>query len=269
MTLTWGWDATHSNLSGVPAGQGAGYTTGTPDIRWTPEDWDAHPGAVRIDQDAADSDPSADVLDVETGAATPASVPGWTDRAYDDYESGARPGQRVPAVYCSLSVVQHVADALVANPSRFPPKLWVAHWGITMDDAAALIGTQISGLTVVGVQFANRGAFDSDVFDSAWLAAVSDGPTIAPTPPSSTALQERLTTMPELAQGATGGPVRTLQGLLVARGYRLGNTGTARDGIDGDFGALTHAAVVAFQEFAHIAADGIVGPITWPLLPIS
>lgn len=269
MTLVWGWDATHSNLGGVPGGQGAGYTTGTPDIKWTPEDWASHPGAVRIDQDAADSDPSADVLDVETGAATPASVPDWTDRAYADYHSGVRPGQRFPAVYASLDNVPAVAAELAARPPVSKPVLIVAHWGITMDEAAKLIGTQISGLTVVGVQFANRGAFDSDVFDAAWLAAVSDGPVTPVEPPSSPTLTERLTTMPELAQGATGGAVRTLQGLLVARGYFLGTTGAAHDGIDGDFGALTHAAVVSFQGESHIAADGIVGPITWPLLPIS
>lgn len=269
MTLTWGWDATHSNLGGVPAGQGAGYTTGTPDIKWTAEDWAAHPGAVRIDQDAASSDPSADALDVESGAATPESVPGWTDRAYDDYESGARPGQRVPAVYCSLSVVQSVADALVANPSRFPPKLWVAHWGITMDEAAALIGTQISGLTVIGVQFANRGAFDSDVFDSAWLASVASGPTSSPEPSSAATTEEIMAPLPELAQGATGPAVRTLQGLLVARGFHLGTSGPASDGIDGEFGPLTHAAVVSFQEEQRISADGIAGPVTWPLLPES
>lgn len=269
MTLVWGWDATHSNLGGVPGGQGAGYTTGTPDIKWTPDDWASHPGAVRIDQDAADSDPSADVLDVETGAATPASAPEWTRRALIARDASSRPGQRWPAIYCSLSVVPAVAEAIATNPSGGLPVLWVAHWGITMDDAARLIGTQISGLTVVGVQFANRGAYDSDVFDAAWLAAVSDGPVTPVEPPSSPTLTERLTTMPELAQGATGGAVRTLQGLLVARGYFLGTTGGSHDGIDGDFGALTHAAVVSFQGENHIATDGIVGPITWPLLPIS
>lgn len=269
MTLVWGWDATHSELGHVPAGQGAGYTTGTPDIRWTPQDWEAHPGAVRIDQDAADSDPSADVIDMETGAATPASVPGWTDRAYADFHAGARPGQRMPAVYASLDAVPDVAAELAAHPPVSKPVLWVAHWGISMDDAARLIGTEISGLTVVGVQFANRGSFDSDVWDSAWLDTVSGGPVpVSPPPPPST-LIERLSAMPELAQGAFGPAVRTLQGLLVARYYRLGTTGPAGDGIDGVFGPLTHAAVIAFQEEEKISADGIVGPVTWPLLPVS
>lgn len=269
MTLVWGWDATHSDLGGVPAGQGAGYTTGTPDIQWTPEDWASHPGAVRIDQDAAASDHTADTLDVETGAATYADVPEWTRQTLIARDASSRPGQRWPCIYASLDSVPAVAEAIATTPSGGLPVLHVAHWGITMDDAAKLIGTQISGLTVVGVQFANRGAFDSDVWDAAWLAAVTGGPTIAPPPPPSSTLTERLSTMPELAQGAVGGPVLTLQGLLVARGFHLGTTGPAHDGIDGNFGPLTHAAVVAFQEEARVSSDGIVGPVTWPLLPIS
>jgi hypothetical protein len=49
----------------------------------------AHPGAVRIDQDPAASDPTADVLDIEAGAATPASAPGWVRRAAPPLPAGA------------------------------------------------------------------------------------------------------------------------------------------------------------------------------------
>lgn len=269
MTLVWGWDATHSNLGGVPAGQGAGYTTGTPDIQWTAEDWAAHPGAVRIDQDASGDDATADVIDDEPGADSDTGSVGWYKRALAAFNAGTRPGQRRPAFYRDLDGVPELAAAVDAAGLGQGLPLWLAHWGISMDAASALIGTMIDGFRVIGVQFANRGAFDADVWDAAWLAAVSGGPTIVPEPPSTPTLTERLRTMPELAQGAQGGAVRTLQGLLVARGFHLGTTGPAGDGIDGDFGALTHAAVIAFQEESKIAADGIVGSITWPLLPIS
>ena len=269
MTLVWGWDATHSNLGGVPAGQGAGYTTGTPDIKWTPEDWDAHPGAVRICQDASGDDATADVIDDEPGADSDSGSVGWFKRATAEFDAGARPGQRRPCFYRDLDGVPELAAAIAAAGLPLNLPLWLAHWGITMDEAASLIGTQLHGMRIVGVQFANRGAFDSDVFDAAWLSAVSDGPVTPAGPPSSPTLHERLSTMPELSLGAQGGAVRTLQGLLVARGFHLGTTGAARDGIDGDFGALTHAAVISFQGESHIKSDGIVGPITWPLLPIS
>src|SRR5208337_1446426 len=77
------FDATHDNVGALPAGaQVAGYSTGTgTHIKWTDADFAAHPGAVRIDQDPAASDPTADVLDIEAGAATPASAPGWVTQA--------------------------------------------------------------------------------------------------------------------------------------------------------------------------------------------
>lgn len=87
------YDATHANIGQLPKGvQVAGYTTGSAGIQWTAQDWAAHPGAVRIDQDPAASDPTADILDIEAGAATPASAPDWVKRARASYESQARPG---------------------------------------------------------------------------------------------------------------------------------------------------------------------------------
>src|SRR5215468_448871 len=106
------YDATHANIGKLPRGQAAGYTTGSADIRWTAADWAAHPGAVRIDQDWQAADPSADVLDVETGAATPAEVPGWFAQAKGDFAKAVRPGQRWPAIYVNQSNITAVANAL-------------------------------------------------------------------------------------------------------------------------------------------------------------
>ena len=36
--------------------------------------------------------------------------------------------------------------------------------------------------------------------------------------------------------------------------------------VDGDFGAITEAAVRAFQESHGLTPDGIVGPLTWSAL---
>lgn len=63
---------------------------------------------------------------------------------------------------------------------------------------------------------------------------------------------------PQLSKGSKGDKVRVLQELLRGKGYDLGTYGA-----DGDFGATTHRQVVAFQEFNHLSADGIVGEKTW------
>jgi len=93
-----------------------------------------------------------------------------------------------------------------------------------------------------------------------WWA--SSAPQPAPQPPQG----GEMPLPPTIRQGDTGPAVRTAQGLLVARYYRLGTTGPAGDGIDGQFGPLTGAAVREAQGLARITVDGIVGPQTWPHL---
>lgn len=61
--------------------------------------------------------------------------------------------------------------------------------------------------------------------------------------------------LPVLRFGTTGISVRVLQRLLASNGYGVE--------IDGRFGALTEAAVKAFQSQQEITIDGIVGQVTW------
>ncbi|MGB3652712.1 MAG: peptidoglycan-binding protein [Rivularia sp. (in: cyanobacteria)] len=72
---------------------------------------------------------------------------------------------------------------------------------------------------------------------------------------------------PILKQGARGEEVKELQSLLqktedispqLQKPIKL-NVGA----IDGDFGAKTKAAVIKFQNYEIIGADGVVGSITW------
>ncbi len=61
---------------------------------------------------------------------------------------------------------------------------------------------------------------------------------------------------PLLKTGSTGEAVRQLQLALKSLGYDPG-------GVDGQFGSHTESAVKHFQQDKGIAADGIVGTITW------
>jgi peptidoglycan hydrolase-like protein with peptidoglycan-binding domain len=61
--------------------------------------------------------------------------------------------------------------------------------------------------------------------------------------------------LPTLEFGNSGIPVRVVQKLLVSSGYSIE--------IDGFFGALTEAAVKAFQNQRNLVVDGIVGQNTW------
>ncbi len=61
--------------------------------------------------------------------------------------------------------------------------------------------------------------------------------------------------LPTLSFGNRGDAVRVLQRLLQANGY------TVR--VDGVFGALTEAAIKAFQNQRSLSTDGVVGQRTW------
>jgi peptidoglycan hydrolase-like protein with peptidoglycan-binding domain len=65
---------------------------------------------------------------------------------------------------------------------------------------------------------------------------------------------------PLVQQGQQGAQVRTVQYLLNNRGEALVP--------DGVFGSLTLAAVKRFQSANGLDADGIVGPLTWPVLVV-
>ncbi|SHJ06551.1 peptidoglycan-binding domain-containing protein, partial [Desulfosporosinus lacus] len=67
---------------------------------------------------------------------------------------------------------------------------------------------------------------------------------------------------PTLEQGSIGPAVVKLQGLLKTRGFYAGN-------VDGIFGPITRAAVLAFQECMGLVTDGIVGIQTWTALGVD
>jgi hypothetical protein len=66
---------------------------------------------------------------------------------------------------------------------------------------------------------------------------------------------------PVVESGSNEHPIKTLQHLLRARGQNVA--------VDGEFGPNTTAAVKAFQASHGLAADGVVGPLTWAALVVQ
>jgi hypothetical protein len=175
-------DATHCNIGHLPPGQAAGYSTGTGDVRWTAQDWKNHPGAVRIDQDPDASDFTADVLDVEAGAATTADCAPWAIHACRAFTSAARPGQRTPAIYTSQGNVTAVVNALIAGGVAGGVSMWIANWDLDRAQAVAIVEAGSGPFPIVGVQYNDAGLYDESVFSATWLANVSQkGPIMSAT----------------------------------------------------------------------------------------
>jgi peptidoglycan hydrolase-like protein with peptidoglycan-binding domain len=67
--------------------------------------------------------------------------------------------------------------------------------------------------------------------------------------------------MPTLKEGSSGDVVRSLQTVLT--NGAPGQWNTTPQGIDGEFGPHTRAAVESFQSWGGVNVDGIVGDQTW------
>jgi hypothetical protein len=148
-------DATVANARHIPPSTAKvlGYTTG-PGVAWTAQEWALFPnaGKVRTEQDVPASYPlHADELDVERGAATPRDVPRWV-------ETRINAGIEWSTIYGSLDFLGMAVDELrKAGYSHFIGHVdaHLADWNLNEQQAAALIGTQVHGLTVRAVQWAS------------------------------------------------------------------------------------------------------------------
>lgn len=67
--------------------------------------------------------------------------------------------------------------------------------------------------------------------------------------------------LPQLYKGCEGNSVKSLQQLLIAKGYFCGNAGD-----DGIFGKDTCQAVAQLQKDNRLEANGIADKATWPVL---
>ena len=141
-------DAIHASVDNVPASapKVAGYTTGTPDIVWTAADWARFSHSkVRICQDEG-SDQSADVLDIEPGAATNANAVTWA--------RARKTRGHVPSFYTSVSNLTPLLNTLEAAGIT-SGYLWVANWNLSEGEAAKLVTGQNGPFPIKAVQWAS------------------------------------------------------------------------------------------------------------------
>ena len=277
------YDAIRTNIPSLPHGaqQYAGYSTGLGVVPWSEEDFQQHATALgpclRIDQDPGASDPTADILDVEAGAATVSDCPWWAKRALADFKSARRPGQRSPVIYCSASTVSAVVNSLITGGITSGVGLFVANWSLTEAQALADVLAASGPFPVVGIQFTDAGPYDVSVFRADWLAGQSGKPAPpkpapAPAPPSIPAWQEAIMNkLPVLTEGDADHAgqvcyVHRMQALIKAVGEIKSLDLAACQEITATFDAATKAALQQVQGTWNVAADGVCGPVAWSVL---
>jgi hypothetical protein len=138
------------------------------------------------------------------------------------------------------------------EPASPPHTLWQSTNGVT--------GANRTNWAGAGFCDTN---YTSHTIDELAAMAWQPTPTPPPTPPGWT--EAIVQDLPTLRQGSTGNDVRTMQGLLVARGHPTA-PGTSNLGVDGIFGPQTEAVVISVQRGWGLPADGVVGPKTWAKL---
>lgn len=180
MNLTTVYDCMGSNLGKFPVPHGvllAGYVTGNGGVPWTPQQFAAHPDAIRIDQSPQNTpaDELADVLDVEQQAATLADIPAWVDAARINYATRRRPGQRMPCIYMNQSTVTPVANTLIRAGLTSGIYLWLAA-PMTSTMATAELEAAGGSFPIVGIQYQFLGDHDVSLFNTEWLTNVSGKP---------------------------------------------------------------------------------------------
>ena len=202
------------------------------------------PGAIHVSI-AANATEVAEVLDVETGDATPAEVPAWLEKV--------RATGIDPTIYCNLSTWPEVR--LQCQRENVPePHYWIADPTGVDHVVPGSVATQWAWPA-----HGSPGHYDISTTIAGWPTEVHAPapPPVSPVPTSSPSGGD--VTLPTIQLGAHGGYVKSLQALLVEKaGQHIG--------VDGAFGPATRAAVLNVQRFFRLSPDGVVGPTTWSAL---
>jgi hypothetical protein len=191
--------------------------------------------------------------DIEPGNLTAADGARWA-AGYLNGRHGLAPVLYASTIgepgYGMLEVIRQLAARSIAPGDV---RLLSAHYGagphICGPDSCRLIDIDMDGTQWTDTAQGNRGA----VIDMSMLAAGFFG-----APEDNT--EDLVQSLGIVHSGTSGAQVKTVQALCNARGI------AAPIKIDGIFGVDTRAAVQITQQHFSVAADGIVGPATWPVL---
>lgn len=204
---------------------------------------------------------AADGIDCEPGNVTAAQAALWAKS-----KLRASPGFR-PVIYASVIGEPGYGMGDVTGNLR--------SLGITLSQVRLLSAHYGAGQHICGPASCKLIAFPMDGTqwtDEYWEHGMGAAVDMSALEPDFFAGQTRTETekiVQELATvklGSTGEPVRTAQGCLLARGYAIGVSGVLTAGVDGVFGQFTDSAVRQLQRKHGLADDGVVGPLTWPVL---
>lgn len=164
-------DTIHANVNDVPAGSSeiAGYVSGSADIDWTSADWArfSHARKIRIYQGngAVGDVHRFDVIDVESGAVTP-------QQAVDITAERIAAGIQWTTVYGGDSALSQVSALARARGTAFWNghfNAWLANWNLNRAQADTVVGTQIHGMTCIGVQWASPSSNPNTVLPGSTL----------------------------------------------------------------------------------------------------
>jgi hypothetical protein len=146
----------------------AGYVNGR--FVWSPADWARFPGIPHVRIDVTGADPAgADVLDTETGDASPATANTWL-------RAKIARGDHMPVIYCNRStqpLVEQATGNLIHGRDYW---FWIATLDGTqrLPDMTGVVAVQYAGQAQTGAHYDQ-----SIVYDDAWM------PSAPPPPPSS------------------------------------------------------------------------------------
>lgn len=220
----------------------AGYINGS--YAWTQADWDLFPHAVRVQITVTASADAGDVLDVESGDATPGQTAGWIQRRKAS-------GYYRPSIYCSLDVVPAVRQGTGAYILGRDYDIWVADWTGSPHEVTAV---GLPRATCSATQYENTANYDlSVVYDAGWphrTAPQQPPPKPARPPAQPSDIKVTRVTATSVTLAWRGAPTATsyrirvtYQGKMVKEETSSGTAATV-SGLDPDHTYTFHIAAV-------------------------